>query len=285
MTNSRTDAGRHNNATLNPARMSDNVMFFTGQARLISPGSSPALRCSACTDPRLPRRAQPPHGTERASIFPPARIRFSSAVFFPLLSFSRQETNERSSSGPRAPAPLTRAPHPSRTRVWRDNATAAEKSHHHTPEIKVLDWFQGEPLHNSCLDYKMIFRLGKHAKNCSNGARFFFYSHDVFINLIASIIWSRVFDFMDYNSWICTNVCQNGFNSVQTSSRTRTNVALWLAEWTERVNSSAFSCRSFDHSNSWIYNARSCHRLNNNPRCRSYGYFHHGYHSNWITAA
>lgn len=158
VTNSQSDAGKHNNATLTPARMSDNVMFFTGQARLISPGSSPALRCSACTDPRLPRRAQPPHGTERASIFPPARIRFSSAVFFPLLSFSRQETNERSSSGPRAPAPLTRAPHPSRTRVWRDNATAAaaEKSHQHTPEIKVLDWFQDEPLHN---------RLLKHAKS------------------------------------------------------------------------------------------------------------------------
>lgn len=120
---------------------------------------------------RVPRSAAPPAPTRgsRAAhnrLTEPNGPRYSHQLgfvsllpfFFPLLSFSRQETNERSSSGPRAPAPLTRAPHPSRTRVWRDNATAAaaEKSHQHTPEIKVLDWFQDEPLHN---------RLLKHAKS------------------------------------------------------------------------------------------------------------------------
>ncbi|KAK9978975.1 hypothetical protein ABG768_020711 [Culter alburnus] len=128
VTNSQSDAGKHNNATLTPARMSDNVMFFTGQARLISPGSSPALRCSACTDPRLPRRAQPPHGTERASIFPPARIRFSSAVFFPpfvfLTSGNEREELERST---RSRPPHARTASITHTRLTRQRNSSSSR--------------------------------------------------------------------------------------------------------------------------------------------------------------
>lgn len=116
----------HNNVTLNPTRMSNNVMFFTGQARLISPGSSPALRCSACTVPRLPRRAQPPHGTERASIFHQHES-VSPLPFFPPFCLSHVRKRTRGARAVHALPPPSRA-----HRIHHVHASNATTQQQHT---------------------------------------------------------------------------------------------------------------------------------------------------------
>lgn len=122
----------HNNATVNTHTERCLIMWCFYRT---GPSDVPGLESRApplpCTDPRLPRRAHPPHGTDRASNSTDTE---SLTFFFPFVFLFLTSGTARGARAVHArPPPLTRAPHTSRTRLTRTRTrSTSEESHHHT---------------------------------------------------------------------------------------------------------------------------------------------------------